>query len=75
MTFHTVKIIEGLNVWPADGVTTGLESPKRVYVMPGHNSMFTGGQWKCSVTMKLKGTDAKVRYESKPYMVSHGSSQ
>ncbi len=75
MTFHTVKLIEGLNVWPADGVTTGLESPKRVYAMTGPDSMHTGGTWMCSVTMNLKGTDVKVRFDSKTYTPSFKSSQ
>lgn len=66
MTFHTVHFISGLNLWPADGVSTGLQSPKRVTVIPGVEDMAGGpyGQYKCSLTMKLKGTEAIVRYFS-----------
>ena len=68
MTFYTVKLIDGVNVWPAEGkMSTGLQSPASVVVIPGENDGMMGspyGQWRCSVTMKRKGTEAKVRYFS-----------
>ncbi|KAH9410254.1 hypothetical protein TYRP_010012 [Tyrophagus putrescentiae] len=73
MVFHTGRLVAGMNVWPADGATTtDMQSPKRVEIIPPSNDsgMFLQGTWKCSVTMKLKGTEAKVRFMSESHMAT-----
>ena len=75
MVFHTVRLLDGMNVWPADGVNSRTQSPMKVVMIPNSSdsmSMVSSSQWKCSVTMKRKGTDAKVRFNSKTYMATPG---
>ncbi len=72
MSFHTVQHIEGMNLWPVDGVSSGLQSPKSVYVLPSSDSMWTYSNYWCSLTMKLKGTAASVRFTSKTVTVQPG---
>ena len=76
MFFQSGRPVAGMKVRPADGqVITGMESPKRVEVVPpvdDATGSFLQGMWKCSVTLQQKkgGMGAEVRFMSKGHMAT-----
>ncbi len=76
MFFQSGRPVAGMKVRPADGqVRTGMESPKRVEVVPpvdDATGSFLQGMWKCSVTLQQKkgGMGAAVRFMSKGHLAT-----